>query len=335
MTANEFDVAMRRAIEIAAHGPRVGENPQVGCVLLDDSGTIVAEGWHRGAGTAHAEVDALSKVESARGLTAVVTLEPCNHTGRTGPCALALIDAGVRRVVFSVNDPGRDSSGGAQTLRDAGVEVISGLLIDEGTRLVERWLTANRLGRPWVTAKWGSSLDGRIAAEDGTSQWITSAEARNYIHELRAAHDAIAVGTGTAIADNPSLTARTARGDLFPHQPIPVVIGSRSLPAGSTLASHPRGLITESGDLSAILERLYSTGIRSLFVEGGPTLANAFIREGLVDEYVVCLGPMLLGGSRTATGDLGISTLSDARRLTIIDSVAFGDSVVITAREDR
>jgi diaminohydroxyphosphoribosylaminopyrimidine deaminase/5-amino-6-(5-phosphoribosylamino)uracil reductase len=335
MTATSFDDAMRRAIAIAAHGPRVGINPQVGCVLLDDSGAIVAEGWHRGAGTPHAEVDALSKVADARGLTAVVTLEPCNHTGRTGPCAVALIDASVRRVVYSVTDPGDASSGGASTLRDAGVEVIGGVLVDEGTRLLERWLTANRLGRPWVTAKWGSSLDGRIAASDGTSQWITSVEARNHIHELRAAHDAIAVGTGTAIADNPSLTARTATGDLFPHQPIPVVIGTRPLPSGSTLAAHPRGLITESGELGGILERLFATGIRSLFLEGGPTLTNAFIREGLVDEYVVCLGPMLLGGSRTATGDLGIDTLADARRLTIIDTIAYGDSVVITAREER
>jgi diaminohydroxyphosphoribosylaminopyrimidine deaminase/5-amino-6-(5-phosphoribosylamino)uracil reductase len=237
--------------------------------------------------------------------------------------------------VYSVTDPGDASSGGAATLRDAGVEVVGGVLVDEGTRLLERWLTANRLGRPWVTAKWGSSLDGRIAANDGTSQWITSVEARNHIHELRAAHDAIAVGTGTAIADNPSLTARTATGDLFPNQPIPVVIGTRPLPAGSTLAAHPRGLITESGELGAILDRLFATGVRSLFLEGGPTLTNAFIREGLVDEYVVCLGPMLLGGSRTATGDLGIDTLADARRLTIIDTVAYGDSVVITAREER
>jgi diaminohydroxyphosphoribosylaminopyrimidine deaminase/5-amino-6-(5-phosphoribosylamino)uracil reductase len=335
MTATAFDDAMRRAMAIAAYGPRVGVNPQVGCVLLDDSGAIVAEGWHRGAGTPHAEVDALSKVADARGLTAIVTLEPCNHTGRTGPCAVALIDAGVRRVVYSVTDPGDASSGGAATLRDAGVEVIGGVLVDEGTRLLERWLTANRLGRPWVTAKWGSSLDGRIAASDGSSQWITSVEARNHIHELRAAHDAIAVGTGTAIADNPSLTARTATGDLFPHQPIPVVIGSRPLPPGSTLAQHPRGLITESGELGAILERLFATGVRSLFLEGGPTLTNAFIRSGLVDEYVVCLGPMLLGGSRTATGDLGIDTLADARRLTIIDTIAYGDSVVITAREER
>lgn len=335
MNPTAYDDAMRRAIAVAARGPRWGENPQVGCVLLDDAGTIVAEGWHRGAGSAHAEVDALSKLESARGLTAVVTLEPCNHTGRTGPCALALIEAGVKRVVFSVADPGELAGGGATTLRDAGVEVVPAVLENEGHRLIERWLTANKLGRPWVTAKWGSSLDGRIAADDGTSQWITSSEARNHIHELRSLHDAIAVGTGTAISDNPTLTARTPKGDLFPHQPIPVVIGSRPIPAGSTLSAHPRGLVTESGKLSEILDRLYATGVRSLFLEGGPTLTNSFIREGLVDEYVICFGPLLLGGRNGATSDLGISTLSDARRLSIIDTVTLGDTVVITAREDR
>ena len=333
MPISTYDDAMRRARELAERGPRTGENPQVGCVLVDDAGTIVAEGWHRGAGTAHAEVDALSKVESARGLTAVVTLEPCNHTGRTGPCAQALIEAGVSRVVYSLDDPGQKSSGGADTLRAAGIEVVSGVLSGEGYHLVERWLTANRLGRPWVTAKWGSSLDGRTAATDGTSQWITSAESRTYIHLLRSQHDTIAIGTGTAIADNPSLTARTADGNLFPNQPLAVVIGDTPLPAGSGLWSHPRGVLQESGSLIEILERLYNIGIRSLFLEGGPRLMNSFIREGLVDEYVVCLAPILLGGEKTATGDLGIGTLVDARRLTVTSTEVMGGTIVVTARE--
>lgn len=333
MPINTFDDAMRRARELAERGPRTGENPQVGCVLVDDAGTIMAEGWHRGAGTAHAEVDALSKVESAVGLTAVVTLEPCNHTGRTGPCAQALIAAGISRVVYSLDDPGDESSGGAETLRAAGVEVISGVLSGEGYQLVERWLTANRLGRPWVTAKWGSTLDGRTAATDGTSQWITSAESRTYIHQLRSQHDTIAIGTGTAIADNPSLTARTADGNLYPHQPLAVVIGDTPLPDGSGLWGHPRGVLQESGSLVEILERLYNIGVRSLFLEGGPRLMNSFIREGLVDEYVVCLAPMLLGGQHTATGDLGIDTLTAARKLTVMSTEVMGGTIVITARE--
>lgn len=328
-----YEAAVRRAAELALRGPRTGENPQVGCVLLDASGATVAEGWHRGAGTPHAEVDALSKVEDARGLTAVVTLEPCNHTGRTGPCSQALIAAGVSRVVFSLRDPGEVAGGGAETLREAGIEVIGGVLPDVGEELVHRWLTANRLGRPWVTAKWGSTLDGRIAANDGTSQWITSAESREYIHLLRSQHDTIAVGTGTALTDNPSLTARTADGNLFPNQPLPVVIGTRDIPAGSSLWSHPRGVLQESGDLTEILERLYGIGVRSLFLEGGPGLMNSFIREGLVDEYVVCIAPMLLGGTRTSTGDLGIDTLTDGRRLTILDTKHLGGDIVVTARE--
>ncbi|MEY3310504.1 MAG: riboflavin-specific deaminase [Actinomycetota bacterium] len=333
MPISTYDDAMHRARELAERGPRTGENPQVGCVLVDDTGAIVAEGWHRGAGTTHAEVDALSKVESARGLTAVVTLEPCNHTGRTGPCTQALIEAGVSRVVYSLDDPGQESSGGAQTLRAAGIDVVSGVLSGEGYHLVERWLTANRLGRPWVTAKWGSSLDGRTAATDGTSQWITSAESRTYIHLLRSQHDTIAIGTGTAIADNPSLTARTADGNLFPNQPLAVVIGDTPLPDGSGLWSHPRGVLQESGKLVDILERLYNIGIRSLFLEGGPRLMNSFIREGLVDEYVVCLAPILLGGDKTATSDLGIGTLTDARRLNVTSTEIMGGTIVVTARE--
>jgi diaminohydroxyphosphoribosylaminopyrimidine deaminase/5-amino-6-(5-phosphoribosylamino)uracil reductase len=333
MPISTYDDAMHRARELAERGPRTGENPQVGCVLVDDTGAIVAEGWHRGAGTTHAEVDALSKVESARGLTAVVTLEPCNHTGRTGPCTQALIEAGVSRVVYSLDDPGQESSGGAETLRAAGIDVVSGVLSGEGYHLVERWLTANRLGRPWVTAKWGSSLDGRTAATDGTSQWITSAESRTYIHLLRSQHDTIAIGTGTAIADNPSLTARTADGNLFPNQPLAVVIGNTPLPDGSGLWSHPRGVLQESGKLVDILERLYNIGIRSLFLEGGPRLMNSFIREGLVDEYVVCLAPILLGGDKTATSDLGIGTLTDARRLNVTSTEIMGGTIVVTARE--
>ncbi len=329
----QYHDAMRRAFELAERGPRTGENPQVGCVLVDSTGAIVSEGWHRGAGTPHAEVDALSKIESAAGLTAVVSLEPCNHTGRTGPCAEALVAAGITRVVFSVTDPGTDSANGAETLRAAGIDVIGGVLVDEGTRVIEHWLTANRLGRPWVTAKWGSSLDGRTAAADGTSQWITSAESRNYIHQLRAQHDTIAIGTGTAIADNPSLTARTPDGNLFPNQPLAVVIGDTPLPDGSGLWSHPRGVLQESGALSDILERLYNIGVRSLFLEGGPRLMNSFIREGLVDEYVVCLAPMLLGGDKTATGDLGIETLTAARKLSIVSTEVMGGTIVVTARE--
>ncbi|WP_246140004.1 bifunctional diaminohydroxyphosphoribosylaminopyrimidine deaminase/5-amino-6-(5-phosphoribosylamino)uracil reductase RibD [Protaetiibacter larvae] len=328
-----YDAAMRRALELAARGPLTGGNPQVGCVLLDAGGAVVAEGWHRGAGTAHAEVDALSRLEDARGLTAVVTLEPCNHTGRTGPCSEALIAAGVARVVYAVSDPGHESAGGAARLREAGVEVIGGVLADEVRAFLHVWLTAVARHRPWVTVKWASTLDGRAAAADGTSQWITGTAARQRVHEQRAASDAILVGIGTVLADDPALTARGDGGELLAHQPIPVVVGERGVPATAAVRAHPAGLIeTGSRDLEAILRELDARGIRRVYVEGGPTLASALIAAGLADEYAVYLAPVLLGGDRLAVGDLGIPTIADARRLRITSIEQLGDDLLVTAR---
>ena len=324
---------MRHALSLAAHGPAWGVNPQVGCVLLNDAGEIVSEGWHRGAGTPHAEVDALSKVASAQGLTAVVTLEPCNHTGRTGPCALALIEAGVRKVVYAVSDPGDASAGGAQRLRDAGVDVEAGVLKTEVEEFIHPWLTAARLGRPFVTVKWASSLDGRAAANDGTSQWITGTAARQHVHEQRAKADAIVVGTGTVLADNPSLTARGDGGELMEHQPIPVVIGERAIPAGSALEKHPHTpIVTGTRDLNTVLDALFKQDIRHVFVEGGPTLASAFIAAGLADEYLVYLAPLVIGGAKTATTDVGIATMADLGRLRITAVERLGEDILITAR---
>jgi diaminohydroxyphosphoribosylaminopyrimidine deaminase/5-amino-6-(5-phosphoribosylamino)uracil reductase len=324
---------MRRALALATHGPVVGGNPQVGCVLLDAQGTIVAEGWHRGAGTAHAEVDALSQLESARGLTAVVTLEPCNHTGRTGPCAEALLDAGVGRVFYALDDPDPSAGGGGERLRAAGIPVTAGILAAEATALLTPWLTSVRLGRPWVTVKWASTLDGRAAAADGTSQWITGTAARQRVHEQRAAHDAIAVGTGTVLADDPTLTARGDGGELLGHQPIPVVFGATPVPQDARLREHPAGLI-EVGhrDLGTALHDLAERGIRRLYVEGGPTLASAFLRAGLADEVLIYLAPVLLGGPRLALDDLGISTMSEALRLSIQQIESLGDDLLVVAR---
>lgn len=330
--AELHETAMRHALTLAANGPARGVNPQVGCVLLDAEGTIVAEGWHRGAGTPHAEVDALSKVADATGLTAVVTLEPCNHTGRTGPCSLALIAAGIGRVVYAISDPGQASSGGAQTLRDAGVEVVSGVLADEAEDFLHVWLTSTRQQRPYVTVKWASTLDGRAAASDGSSQWITGTASRQRVHEQRAASDAILVGTGTVLADDPTLTARGDAGELMPEQPLPVVIGERPIPGDAKLWDHPRGVL-ESGsrNLDEVLAWLYEQGIRRAYVEGGPTLASAFIAAGLVDEYLVYLAPKLLGGDKLAVGDIGITSIGDARELRITSVESLGDDILITA----
>nr|MBP1190179.1 diaminohydroxyphosphoribosylaminopyrimidine deaminase/5-amino-6-(5-phosphoribosylamino)uracil reductase [Frigoribacterium sp. PvP032] len=331
------ETAMRRALELAARGPARGDNPQVGCVLLRPDGSTAAEGWHRGAGTPHAEIDALAQLgeTGASGLTAVVTLEPCDHTGRTGPCSTALIEAGVARVVYAVDDPGERSSGGGARLLEAGVAVERGLLVDEATELVRRWLVPARHGRPFVTVKWASSLDGRAAAPDGTSRWITGTAARQHVHEVRAAHDAILVGTGTVLADDPSLTARGDAGELLADQPVPVVVGDRAVPADARLRSHPRELVQVAGhDPAAALDALWRLGVRSVLVEGGPTVASAFVRAGLADDYLVYLAPTLIGGARTALDDLGVATIDDQRRLRVADVTLLGTDLLVVARDD-
>ena len=326
--------AMRRALELAMRGPALGVNPRVGCVILSPHGDVLAEGWHRGAGTAHAEVDALAKLApgAAAGATAVVTLEPCNHTGRCGPCAVALVDAGIGRVVYAVADPGDHSAGGAERLRDAGVEDAGDELADEVEAVLGDWLFAARHRRPHVTVKWAAGLDGRAAASDGSSQWITGPVARADVHRRRAAADAIAVGTGTVLADDPALTARAPGGEFFDAQPVPVVFGRRPVPADAAISRHPHApVFVEGSDLAADLTDLQRRGIRSLFVEGGPTLASAFLAAGLVDELLVYLAPVLLGGPRLAVGDLGIETIADARRFDIAAVERLGDDLLVVA----
>jgi diaminohydroxyphosphoribosylaminopyrimidine deaminase / 5-amino-6-(5-phosphoribosylamino)uracil reductase len=327
--------AMRRALVLAARGPATGQNPQVGCVILSESGATLAEGWHRGAGTPHAEVDALSKLsaEQARGATAVVTLEPCNHVGHTGPCSEALIQAGIARVFYALHDPNPVAAGGESRLRSAGVDVVGGVLADAVADAMREWLAAMRLGRPHVTLKWASSLDGRAAASDGSSQWITSEAAREHAHLQRARVDAILVGTGTVLADDPSLTARGRGGELLARQPVPVVVGERPIPPSARLFSHPQpAIVTHSRDLTAILAGLFVRGIRHVLVEGGPTLASAFVAAGLVDEYLIYLAPALLGGGRNALEEIGVGTIDEQRRLSIVSVETLGGDLAIIAR---
>jgi len=331
--------AMGRALELARRGPR-GVNPQVGAVILSAVGDVIAEGWHRGAGTVHAEVDALSQLAegAARGATAVVTLEPCNHTGRTGPCSEALLAAGVERVIYAVPDPNPESTGGAERLREAGVEVEAGLLAVAATELLASWLEVQRLGRPHVTVKWAQSLDGRAAAADGTSQWITGAEARADVHRRRARADAIIVGTGTVLADDPALTARQPDGTLYDSQPIPVVLGDRRVPDGAALERHPRPLLHRSGaDLTAVLSELRDRGVQRVFIEGGPTIASAFLRDDLVDEVLAYVAPTLIrygadGTDQPALRRLGVDTIAQQRRLAVASVESLGDDLLIVAQ---
>ena len=347
---------MRRALALARRSPADDPNPQVGCVLLDPDGRIVAEGWHHGSGTPHAEVEALSQLPAEwRGrldeLTAVVTLEPCNHTGRTGPCAEALVETGIGAVAYALGDPGPASGGGAATLREAGIEVRGDVLAAESRALLAPWLAKQHPGaqrlpatqpRPHVTVKWAQTIDGRAAASDGSSQWITGVDARGDVHRRRAEADAILVGTGTLLADDPALTARAETGGLLvpaAEQPIPVVLGHRAIPAAARIRQHPaldaRGLaepIRLTGDdLAADLAELHARGVRRLFVEGGPAVASAFIAAGLVDEVLIYLAPALLGGPRLAIGDLGIGGMDGIKRLRITHFAQLGADLLIKA----
>ncbi|MEU9703586.1 bifunctional diaminohydroxyphosphoribosylaminopyrimidine deaminase/5-amino-6-(5-phosphoribosylamino)uracil reductase RibD [Streptomyces sp. NPDC047981] len=349
--------AMRRAVALAARGlGSASPNPVVGCVLLDASGQPVGEGYHQRAGGPHAEIHALREAgDRARGATAYVTLEPCNHTGRTGPCAQALIDAGVRRVVYAVGDPNPQATGGADTLRAAGVEVEGGLLADEAEAGNLAWLTSVRLGRPFVRWKYAATLDGRIAAADGTSRWITSAESRADVHRLRAEADAVVVGSGTARADDPHLAVRGVEGAV---QPLRVVVdteasavkpGARVLDdAARTVIAVAEDMLVEETvhfpetwrlsrapggglDLTELLAMLHQQGVRSVLLEGGPTLAAAFVRAGAVDQVVGYLAPVLLGAGPHALADAGITTITEALRLDITETVRIGPDLRITA----
>lgn len=327
--------AMRRAIQIAgAVTIPDGPNPRVGCVLLDAQGRTLAEGVHYGAGTPHAEVDALNQAgEAARGATAIVTLEPCNHTGRTGPCSEALVAAGVARVVFAQTDPHAIAAGGAERLRAAGIEVQAGLLAQEVAALNEAWTHAVTTGRPFVTWKVGATLDGRVAAADGTSRWITGESARAEVHLWRQRCDAIAVGTGTVVVDDPQLTARDASGGLAAHQPLRVVVGLSDLPPGARVVdgSAPT-LHLRTRDPLEVLAALAEREIRHLLLEGGPRLAAAFLAAGAIDEVVWYVAPVLLGAGSPALADLGVTTLGDGLRLRDVRVEQVGEDARISGR---
>jgi diaminohydroxyphosphoribosylaminopyrimidine deaminase/5-amino-6-(5-phosphoribosylamino)uracil reductase len=324
---------MRRALALAANGPEADANPRVGAVIVAPDGTVVGEGWHRGAGTPHAEPDALTQAgDRAAGATAYVTLEPCNHTGRTQPCADALYAAGLRRVVYAQTDPNPAAAGGAQWLRERGVEAEGGLLADEAQALNRTWTHRQVTGRPWVTWKLATTLDGRSAAADGTSRWITGEPARADVHLQRSRCGAILVGTGTALTDDPQLTARRPDGSLYDHQPVRVVMGERDLPPDArvlddaALTWHVR-----TRDPKEVLAALAGAEIHHVWLEGGPTVAAAFMAAGLVDEVVAYVAPVLLGRGRQTVADLGITTIEHALRLSPTDLTLLGSDARITA----
>ena len=334
--------AMLRAVDLAERGRATAlPNPVVGAVLLDPAGEPVGEGWHEAPGGPHAEVVALAAAgDRARGATAVVTLEPCDHTGRTPPCTRALIAAGVRRVIVGSLDPWPAAAGGAATLAESGVEVVTGVLAEATERVNEVWLTGVRRGWPFVTWKLAASLDGRSAAADGTSRWITGEPARADVHRLRSEVDTVLVGVGTVLADDPALTVRDRS---VRRQPLRVVADtSGRTPASAQVrdGTAPTWIATaaEVGardgglDLAALLHRLYARDRRHVLLEGGPTLAGAFLRAGLVDRVVAYVAPILLGAGPPALASAGVQTIADALRLEVEDVTVLGADVRITGR---
>ena len=323
MTTSEAEhSAMRRALALAVTpGVPLGPNPRVGCVLLSADGTTIAEGFHRGAGTPHAEAAALAEAgDAARGATAVVTLEPCNHIGRTGPCSEALVAAGVVRVVFAQPDANPVAVGGARRLREAGIEVVGGVMAAEAQAVNRAWTFAIARRRPFVTWKFATTLDGRSAAADGTSRWVSSRAARLDTHRLRGLCDTMLVGTSTVEIDDPELTVRDEVDEPVPVQPLRAVMGLRDLPADRRIFNDRAETVhLRTRDPEAALAELHALDRQHVFLEGGPTLARAFLAAGLVDEVVTYVAPMLLGAGRPAVADLGITTIADALHLHVSD----------------
>lgn len=325
--------AMRRAVELAARGlGTTSPNPVVGCVVLASDGSVAGEGWHEYAGGPHAEIQALTAAGTkARGGTAVITLEPCSHTGRTGACTAALLAAEVKRVVHAVSDPNPIAAGGAALLRAAGVDVKGGLLASEAARGNEAWLHAVSRGRPFVIWKYAASLDGQVAAQDGTSRWITGEAARRDVHRLRAEVDAVAVGVGTVVADDPQLTVRT--DPPAGRQPFRVVFDrSGRTPTGARVRDAAAETLITPEAPAAALQELRARGIVSVLLEGGPTLAGAFWASGLIDKVIGYVAPVLLGSGRyPAMAGAGVDTIAAAGRLRLDDVTRFGDDVRLTS----
>ncbi|WP_313813201.1 bifunctional diaminohydroxyphosphoribosylaminopyrimidine deaminase/5-amino-6-(5-phosphoribosylamino)uracil reductase RibD [Glutamicibacter sp.] len=317
VTEEQLAAALDTALETARRGHR-GANPLVGACVLDESGSLITTGFHLGAGNPHAEIEALRRLgriskQRASELTMVVTLEPCNHTGRTGPCAQAIAQAGIGRVHYAMSDTTAAASGGADYLRSVGVQVSQGAAGKELRELNHRWILAKEQSRPFITVKTAQSLDGRINAPDGSSQWITSTESRAHAHSLRARVDAIVVGTNTVEHDNPRLNARTPAGTPLPRQPHRLIMGERDLPSGLALEFDEHFEQVRTRDARTLVELAAERGYGHLLIEGGATIASAFISADLADEIYCYQAPLIIGGGDSSVNIAGTRTLSDAR----------------------
>ena len=329
----DYTVAMQRAIALSEKGlGKTSPNPIVGAVIIDDAGNVIGEGFHdRMNSKDHAEVVAIANANQngnkINGATIVVTLEPCNHSGSTGPCTQAIIDAGITTVVFAVNDPNAVASGGAKALRAAGINVVDGVLKEEAAYANRAWLMKIKKNRPFFTWKVATTLDAKIAATDGTSKWITNETSRADVQVLRRQADAILVGTNTVITDDPHLIPR---GDFagYSHNPIRVICGEQDLPKDAQVFdSAAKTVVVKSKDLDLLVEELNRLEINQVFVEAGMTLASAMVDHCLMDELVMYQAPSLLGyGKPFFTFDFP-STISNQMRLDHISTVVLDGDV--------
>jgi diaminohydroxyphosphoribosylaminopyrimidine deaminase/5-amino-6-(5-phosphoribosylamino)uracil reductase len=325
----DYTVAMQRAIALSEKGlGKCAPNPIVGAVIIDASGKIVSEGFHdRMTSKNHAEVVAIKSAgDLAKGATMVVTLEPCNHTGSTGPCTQAIIDSRISTVVFAVKDPNAVAAGGEDALRAAGIKVVDGVLAKEAAYANRAWLTKIQKSRPYFVWKVATTVDAKIAASDGTSKWISNEVSRSDVQRLRRESDAILVGTNTVIADNPHLIPR---GEFsgYTHNPIRVIFGESDLPSDSKVFDNAAETVhVKSRDLNKLVSKLNEMDINQVFVEAGSMLASAMLAAGLMDELVIYQAPALLGSGKPFYSDDSKSTIEDQMRLEHISTeVLAGD----------
>ena len=319
---------MQRAIALSEKGlGRTAPNPIVGAVIVGTDGAVIAEGFHdRVTSADHAEVVALKIAgDRAKGATMYVTLEPCNHTGTTGPCTQAIIDAGITTVVYAVADPNAVAAGGADVLKAAGIEVVAGVGESEAVYSNRAWLTKIIKGRPFITWKVAATLDGKIAAADGTSKWITNEASRADVQKVRRSVDAIMVGTQTVIADDPHLIPRDG---LAGNNPLRIVCGTQELPKSAQVFDNaaPTKVIA-SKDLEVVAAELLATGVNHILLESGPTLASAMLHACMLDELMIYQGPSLLGAGKNFVADLGAVTLDHAMSMPRVSTETFGDDV--------
>ncbi|HUW77676.1 MAG TPA: bifunctional diaminohydroxyphosphoribosylaminopyrimidine deaminase/5-amino-6-(5-phosphoribosylamino)uracil reductase RibD [Candidatus Nanopelagicaceae bacterium] len=328
MASESVDLWMSRALDLARTGlGRTGSNPIVGAVLVKD-GVVVGEGFHEALGGPHAEINALRQAgDAARGSTLYVTLEPCAHFGRTEPCVDAIIKAEITEVVISALDPNPIAAGGLARLKTAGIQVVVGPLQERALWENRAWRHWIANGRPYVIWKVAASIDGRIAAADGTSQWISGEKSRQDAQFIRGASHAIVTGTGTALRDNPELSVRDGSG----RTPLRVVVGERDIPADAKVFSGSQEtLLIKDRSPQLIVDQLNFRHIVQAMLECGPRMAANWLEEGLIDELVVYTAPILLGGGPALFSDLKVASINDRRQLHIHDVLQIGSDLRTT-----